>query len=69
MLTPTPSRRTTLANRDGRLATAEDGRVKTNAAGLERMRASSRRISAGIGEMGPPPKAPAKKLSGVGETY
>lgn len=70
VLTPTPSRRTTLADKDGRLASTEDRRVKTDAASLERIRASVRRTSAG-GEMGPPPKAPTttRKLSGVGETY
>ena len=70
VLTPTPSRRTTLMDRDGRMVAAEDRRVKTDAASLDRMRASARRMSTGPpGEMGPPPKGPARKLSGVGETY
>ena len=67
VLTPTPSRHIGRANQDPKIALPGD-EVKTDAASLERMRAAARRISSGMGDMGPP-KAPSRKLSGVGETY
>ena len=67
VLTPTPSRSIARANNVAK-STLRGNDANADAASLERTKAAARRISSGMGDMGPP-KAPSRKLSGVGETY
>lgn len=81
VLTPTPSRRSTLAKDEAPapgvppLPLSAAANTKKRISGLGTANAANRRISSGPGtnggDMGPPPdrKVPTRKLSGVGETY
>lgn len=71
VLTPTPSRRTTGAKAEpGYMApTVATGGLKKSIGGLGTGRRISSGPGAGTGEMGPPERKAARKLSGVGETY
>ena len=62
--TPTPSRRTTFNKDTGpAVSSFSSKQQRTSTSGL------GRRTSSGTGEMGPPGRKPARKLSEVGESY
>ena len=70
VLTPTPSRRTTIGKSEaGSAIPGLTGSTKKKIGGL----GSGRRISSGLGtgsgDMGPPERKGTRKLSGVGETF
>ena len=71
VLTPTPSRRTTIGKGEG--ASSIPGIAPASATKRSSGLGSGRRISLGMGtvgmEMGPPEKRGVRKLSGVGETF
>lgn len=71
VLTPTPSRRTTIGKGEG--GTSIPGIAPASAKKRYSGLGSGRRISlgpsTGAGEMGPPERRGARKLSGVGETF
>ena len=71
VLTPTPSRRTTMGK--GESGSSIPGIAPASATKRYSGFGSGRRISlgpsTGIGEMGPPERRGARKLSGVGETF
>ena len=71
ILTPTPSRRTTMGKGDG--GSSIPGIAPASATKRYSGLGSGRRISLGPstggGEMGPPERRGARKLSGVGETF
>lgn len=67
-LTPTPARRITGTSNDN----ATSGISEPNSATTRKRYSGigqARRISSGPGEMGPPERRSARKLSGVGETF
>ena len=70
VLTPTPSRRTTLGKEGSGIPTPGGFGKRVSGTGIG---LTGRRISSGVGlgDMGPPPerRGGVKKLSGVGETY
>lgn len=71
VLTPTPSRRTTIAKGEGgsSIPGIAPASAKKRFSGLGSGRRISLGLSAGGGEMGPPERRGARKLSGVGETF
>ena len=71
VLTPTPSRRTTIGKGDGQssIPGIAPASAKKRFSGLGSGRRISLGPSTGGGEMGPPERRGARKLSGVGETF
>lgn len=71
VLTPTPSRRTTIGNGEGEISIPgiAPASAKKRFSGLGSGRRISLGPSTGGGEMGPPERRGARKLSGVGETF
>lgn len=71
VLTPTPSRRTTIGKGEGgsSIPGIAPSSAKKRFSGLGSGRRISLGPSAGGGEMGPPERIGARKLSGVGETF
>ena len=71
VLTPTPSRRTTMGKGDGgsSIPGIAPASAKKRYSGLGSGRRISLGPSTGGGEMGPPERRGARKLSGVGETF
>lgn len=67
-LTPTPARRTICISNDNAISGVPEANSATTRKRYSGI-GQARRISSGPGEMGPPERRSARKLSGVGETF